>query len=327
MVCLCGRAIHDSLMKIRSDDPKILSYGRWKKYSLSHLHNEILAYPTFLRLYNSLENVDAIEAMRLLRARFLGYLGDVTISSPNEIPLAEFLTTEGVLLKDIGTQTYRMASALIDSVIRNRLLPRVFPPTPLSAVPLDGGRIDVLQLLIEAVKFFDAELMRTSPARSYKTSTVMVNGHTGTRVPRESVYDTELMRILVSWLVFGHGYQVTGQWHLRTDENRNKYSDIVIVAGGYTIVLELLATGDKNFVKKHIQKTPEYTELLSADEAWVVHFTCEDNYHPIWPTDVQIETGLNIVHVCHDVGFETVSYSARWVDANGRISSLYSQTL
>ena len=321
MVCLCGRTIYDSLKDIRSGNPHLLSYARWKQYSLSKLHDKILAYPTFSRLISSLEKNDAIGAMRLLRARFLGYLGDVTISSPKEVPSAEFLTTEGVLLKAIGTQTYHMASALIDSIIRNRLLPRVFPPNPLSTVPLKGQRINVLQLLIEAVKFFDDELMRTSPSRSYKSSTVIVNGDTGIRVPRESVYDTELMRILVNWLVFRHGYQVTGQWHLRTDQNRDKYSDIVIVGDDYTIVLELLATRDKNFVKDHIQKSPEYKELLLANEAWVVHFTCEDDYQPIWPAD-EMKKGLNMIHFCHDLEFKAVSFSARWVDADGNISSL-----
>ncbi|CAG8477021.1 4670_t:CDS:2 [Paraglomus occultum] len=31
-------------------------------------------------------------------------------------------------------------------------------------------------------------------------------------------------------------------------------------------------------IEQQINKTPEYKRLASAQEAWVVHFTCEDGY-------------------------------------------------
>ena|ERR1700761_992106 len=136
-------------------------------------------------------------------------------------------------------------------------------------------------------------------------------------VPRESVYDTELMRLLRNWLT---PYTVSGLWHLVTKpDGRHKYSDIVIQGplSEAPIVLELLATGDKRFVKEHIERTPLYQRLLTANEAWVIHFTCEGNYAPVWQSDQAIDEGLNVVHISHDLGFTEMFMKARWKDAVG----------
>jgi hypothetical protein len=62
------------------------------------------------------------------------------------------------------------------------------------------------------------------------------------------------------------------------DNKRNKllYSDIVITADHQRIVLELLATATKNDLDEHFERVLKYAELLSADNIWIVHFTCED---------------------------------------------------
>ncbi|KAF8592403.1 hypothetical protein K439DRAFT_1625790 [Ramaria rubella] len=330
MVGLCGRTLSNNLvncMDQATKSPKLLSYTRWTTL-LANFHYEILQYPTFKAMLDSLLTEAPEDALKLLRSRFIGHLDAVALGSDTEQRLADFLTAEGVLIKELPTTKYRMTSALIDGFIRNRIIPEKFPAAPSSPLQYhDGGRIDVLHLLTEATKFFEKELIRSSFKRSYKLSTVEVGGLVGCRVPRESVYDTELMRILINWLVFGEGYKVTGQWHLRTDAGRNKYSDIVIELENYTIVLELLATGDVTFVRDHIQKTPEYQHLLSADEAWVVHFTCQDNYQPIWPSDQEMQEGLNMVHFCHDLDFTSMSFSARWMDVDKNMQSINNRLL
>src|SRR6185437_13266954 len=128
--------------------------------------------------------------------------------------------------------------------------------------------------------------------------------------------NTELMRILVNWLVKLEGYTVNGQWHL-TDPNKtaHNYSDVVIKKPGMpTVVLELLATGDKAFVQGHIDKTSLYKELLSADEAWVIHFTREDKYlkHALWQSSTQLNEGINMIHIWHNEDFTIVQMSAWW---------------
>lgn len=138
-------------------------------------------------------------------------------------------------------------------------------------------------------------------------------------VPRESVYDTELMRILSNWLSEFY-WAVIGQWHLK-DNGSHKYSDIVLKKGGKTIVLELLATGEPSSVTSHIQKTPGYAALLSANvsanEAWVIRFTRQANYQPIWQSDADLSKNINVVHFAHDLEFTNVVMSARWKDCAG----------
>ena len=95
----------------------------------------------------------------------------------------------------------------------------------------------------------------------------------------------------------------------------HKYSDIVLKKDGVTIVLELFATGEPSLVESHIQKTPEYAALVSANETWVVLFALEDDYHPIWQSDVSV----NVVHFAHDPGFTNVLMSALWKNCEGII--------
>jgi hypothetical protein len=215
-----------------------------------------------------------------------------------------------------------MASPLLDGFIQNTLIPCKFSNSPLS-VPLleDGGEgLHVLNILIESLKFFNKALICLAASRSYKTSKVKIPSVPDGHIPRESVYDTELMRILSNWLQTRYNWRVTSQWHLQIHMKKHKYSDIVIQRqDNPTIVLELLATGDTSFVQSHIQKTPEYMALLSINEVWIVHFTCEQDYHPIWKSDVELLGGINVVHFAHDLDFTNMVMSARWKDRAGNI--------
>jgi hypothetical protein len=72
-------------------------------------------------------------------------------------------------------------------------------------------------------------------------------------------------------------------------------------------------------VQLYIQKTPEYIALLSAKEVWVVHFTCEWDYHPIWQSDVELSGGVNVVHFTHDLDFTNMVMSTCWKDRAGNV--------
>lgn len=56
--------------------------------------------------------------------------------------------------------------------------------------------LDVLAALKETLQFFDKDLISQSPIRSYKMSGIMVDGYLDQRIPHESVYDVEVLRIL-----------------------------------------------------------------------------------------------------------------------------------
>jgi len=276
-------------------------------------------------MIKSLYHPDAMAAVRLLRSDFLGYEGDVTLLDFQDQCLANFLVAEGILFKSKrGFPTYRMTSPLVDGLVRRTVIVNLFPNAPQINPTLDeSGQIDFLRALMESLKYFDKDHIRMAPSRSFKSSkAVKVDGSRNAQVPRESTYDTELMRFLSNWLQRHHGWTVTGQWHLKNPFEEHKFTDIVLKKeDNPTIVLELLATGDKNFVNSHIGKTPEYMDLLGAQQAWIIHFTCEDRstYVPIWQSDDTLNAGVNLVHVWHNLEFTDVRMIAKWKDSAGII--------
>lgn len=62
-----------------------------------------------------------------------------------------------------------------------------------------------------------------------------------------------------------------------------------------TIVLEVLATENRAFIQSRIDKKLEYMSHMSADEAWIVHCTCEDNFRPTWQSDADLDNGIDLV--------------------------------
>jgi hypothetical protein len=321
MVCLCGRTISNNIAILLDDNSRTLSSESWERFPIAELYEDIYAYNTFRSMIISLRHPEANSAVKLLRSQFAGFLDDVTMHTDEEEELADFLTAEGVLLRpDVKRPRYHMASPLVDGLIRTRVIPAQFPNAPTTTPPFrsNGTTLRVLDALIESLKVFDKDLIRLACSRSYKSSLVKVGGLSDVSVPRESVYDTELMRILSNWLQKQYGWTVTGQWHLQTTLGEHKYTDIVIKKDeNLPIVLELLATGDTSFVRSQIEKTSRYKTLLSANEAWVIHFTCEDDYHPVWQSDAELDSGVNVAHFSHDLGFTRVRMMARWKDDAG----------
>ncbi|PKY47408.1 hypothetical protein RhiirA4_543937 [Rhizophagus irregularis] len=207
---------------------------------------------------------DAKEALDLLRSVFLGFFDFVQIHDKEERRLADFLTVEGVLMRENENEfSYRTSSIFVDELIRRQVIPVCRP-------------------------LFDKTIIRNAFNRSFKTALVKVDGCHYVKVPRESVYDAELIRILVNWIIKECNFQVTGQWHL-IDHNDKKdehyYSDITITSQHQTVVLELLASATKNELNEHFKRMLDYAKMLSANDIWIVNFTCEDDAtkKPHWP--------------------------------------------
>lgn len=326
MICLCGRAIHTDLLgQIRSTNR--LDIQTWNQFSTFHLNRHILSYNTFKRMVDALSWDLTSEIVNYLRMVFIGHLG--TISVPNaDQQKVDFLVAEGVLLKK--EHGYCMASAYIDSFIRNYVIPARYPTCPSIPGPkeYEDGPLNILSTLKVAVQHFDKELLQHAPDRSYKSSGgIMVGGKRDVSVPRESVYDTELSRILSNWLGKSESYQITGQWHFREVEN-HRYTDIVIQkAGKPTVVLELVATSGQASLREHIEGVLKYKVLLPAEVAWVIHFTRQDNYlqDPLWPNTEHRD--INIVHFWHNRAFSDVRMSARWTDLGGVYHEIDNETL
>lgn len=331
MICLCGRAIAENLFQITETNN--LTYKDWLNFSTHKLEERIYAYPTFRNMVSSLRSEEATNAVDLLRSNFLGFLGNVSIADDEKQNQADFLTAGGVLLKpEADVAVYHIASPFIDLLICLHVIPEKYPNSPSTPVPklFENGPMDTLEVLKESLKFFDKNLLRCASEVSYKISEVVVGGRRNISVPRQSVYDTELMRILSNWLRKVEDYSITGQCHLRIDDGDDRSSDIVISKPGKpTIVLDLVATGTSKFIEIHVDKTPEYKELLFAKEAWVVHFTREDEYlgHPYWQSDDLLNEHINMVHFWHNADFTVVRMSAHWKDADGKVRQVDNQPL
>jgi hypothetical protein len=136
MLCLCGRVISDRLKLLLEHDSHTLVYRKWLQTSVQFLYDDIMEHPIFFSMVKRLCLPDAKPAVQLLRSHFAGFLGFVTLS-PSDAMLADFLTTEGVLLRpDLAQTRYCMASPLIDGLIKSRVIPAQFRSAPSIAPPM-----------------------------------------------------------------------------------------------------------------------------------------------------------------------------------------------
>jgi len=67
---------------------------------------------------------------------------------------------------------------------------------------------------------------------------------------------------------------------------------------------------------------PEYKSLSGAEEAWIVHFTCQDDFRPVWQSDTELDDGVNVVHFSHDINFRRVQMHARFKDTAGKVKEI-----
>lgn len=318
IVCICGEMVSDNLESLLDHKLRSIPYAHWQTFPVSDLHDEVLAHNTFRSMVNFLKAPEARDAITLFRTVFAGFLGEVRLLDTDE-DLADFLTSMGVLSRpNTGSLKYRVTSPLIDSLIRRRVIPAQFSSAPIiSPLGFCPRSLHIPRVLQEALKCFDKELMQMARWRSYKVPTVRVQGYSNIQVPRESVYDTELMRILCNWVQQYGWFVSTGQWHSNTSEGRHQFSDIVLRNPDSKIILELLATANEKSIKDHITKIPKHMSSLSAHEGWVIHFTCEDNFTPIWQSSSQLDDGVNMIHLVHDLDFTQIVMHSRWRDWTG----------
>ncbi|CAG8541725.1 1395_t:CDS:2 [Cetraspora pellucida] len=125
------------------------------------------------------------------------------------------------------------------------------------------------------------------------------------KVPRESTYDAEMYRILYNWLAKVHGFEITGQWHLKavSDDGyyRHSYCDLTIKKPDSPYpeaVIEVLATESIPKLEKHFEQVLKYADRLCPKEIWVVHFSRENSVtiNPHWPNKKLQDRGLNVIY-------------------------------
>src|SRR2546423_237112 len=161
----------------------------------------IVDYQTFRNLVKSLKKPKSKSALNFFRDHFLVDFGH-EINVTTDIDNAEYLASEGVLVPGEVAGSFRLSSPLVRWLILQRVIPIVFPSCPKQEIPCyrDSTDLDTLYALKLAVQSFDKNIIGLARFRSFKTAKVRVNGKLNQPVPRESVYDAELYRILRNWL-------------------------------------------------------------------------------------------------------------------------------
>ena len=118
LVCLCGKAIHLLLMPELNGNRR-LGFSTWLNFVIDSMQDMIANYNAFRRMITTLMKEEARPAIELLRSVFLGSFDFVPIFNTEEKRLAEFLTTERVLIRDeMKMNNFRMSSIFVDELIR-----------------------------------------------------------------------------------------------------------------------------------------------------------------------------------------------------------------
>ena len=225
---------------------------------------------------------------------------------------------------------------IVDSSSKKQcVVPNISFFCPDVGVPLQAnGSVDVLEVVKSTVRIFNPKTIALGSSRSYKSSNyLLVDSKQNVKVPRESIYDAEMYRILANWLAKVHGYEITGQWHLEgvcdDGDYHHFYCDLTIKKAEVpnpVAVIEVLASGSVPKIEKHFNQVMKYADQLCPEEVWIVHLSREDSVvvDPYWPNQ---DRELNIVHFWHDESFENVRMSARFRDATGQFCEIIDKVI
>jgi hypothetical protein len=183
--------------------------------------------------------------------------------------------------------------------------------------------VEMMKLLIPQ---FNANIIYLGSSRSYKKPKFLKrNSAQNVLVPRESVYDAEMYRVMVNWLVYSFNIEITGQWHLefvgQDGGYHHSYCDLSLKYPDDEApfaILELLATASTSNLKKHVDQILSYANQLHPKELWIIHFYKTDNISPkpFWPDDSLLEKGLGMIHIWHNEYFTEVKLSAKFLFNN-----------
>ncbi|CAG8631408.1 9050_t:CDS:2 [Funneliformis mosseae] len=148
------------------------------------------------------------------------------IKSTTDIKLAKFLVSEGVLENADEPHTFKMTSTFMDLLVRKFVIPIIC-------------------------------VLKRASDLSYKTAHMSIYY---VNVPRESVHDTELNRILVNWLRYGHNYcdiVILPPITCQTSHNQP------------TIILELLSTTNKE-LREHFDRVQINFRRRESGTIWAL---------------------------------------------------------
>ncbi|KAF7730082.1 hypothetical protein EC973_003028 [Apophysomyces ossiformis] len=252
LVNICGVAIEKYFVNLR--DLQRFDIDHWGDVQ-NILLSEMQQYGTFEKLVTDLtgKSEKQVTALSHYRSHYLGSTSEVVKSSKRNFE--DYLAALGVLQPEANG--FKIASPLMDSFIRQIVIPEAYPTAPSISLPAKpDDSLDILGIFKSTLSFFDKELIAEAHKLSYKVATVPVNNGRNQRVPRESVYDSEMIRICSNWLSRIE-YKVIGQRHIG-----NLYCDIVLQEqNSHSTVLELVVTETIQQIHRHIERTVNYKNV------------------------------------------------------------------
>lgn len=201
-------------------------------------------------------------------------------------------------------------------------------PLPLRS----DSSIDIIKIVEYVIPRLNAKTIHLGSSRSFKSSKhLRVDSSNYAQVPRESIYDAEMYRVLVDWLTYHHKIDVTGQWHLENVGSdgyyHHSYCDLSLNYADVDkpiAILELLATASNPVLLRHFEQIFLYGNQLNTNNLWIIHFSREDNIlsSPLWPSTTLLEKGLNVIHIWHNNNFSHVRMSAIYTDTSREIKKI-----
>jgi hypothetical protein len=269
LVCLCGKAMDEVLLKDKAE----ITYETWIRYATFSLAGDMDRWPTMMKLSDTLseENAEMEQCVDFLFRTFLKVDGNLEISRLYDVKerrFCQFLTSEGALRHN-GGDYFSVPSPLIKSLLFDRVVRRIKGrPVPKIPVPYDDeGLLKVGSILKTSLQHFDRNFVRDSMRSSFK----MVSNK---KVPQEAAYHPELHRILGSWLLRDVGviseHNITGR----------KRCDILLVPSpDQRILIEIVVSETVQSVEEHLLRAREYADILEAKECWVLHITTDPSFN------------------------------------------------
>ncbi|RGB24690.1 hypothetical protein C1646_803779 [Rhizophagus diaphanus] len=243
-----------------------------------------------------LNKTNAKPAIDLLRTRFLGFFDNVRIFS-DESEKLEFLVAEGVLIEGKNyLSEFKLLSAFVDGLIQRQVIPNVYKSSPESAVPQkdDDESLDILNILQTAIQFFNKDIISNA---DFIASNLYTGSQEKMCVPRESVYSTELNRILVNWLIKKSGYEVTGRHLVKRYGDKEDYNPFNNFWGISSLDCPTLEDGRMGITEPRFQDK-ECKGRYQGEKATEFDNFATDKLK-LWKVDISLEENekLNLVNI------------------------------
>lgn len=293
LTCFCGKQLDEVLLRGKSS----VTFEEWIAFYVEHLiPNLRSSWITMARLVDAI--LERPEICAALLQHFLRSNSEHSVGhSLTLLQHAEFLTSEGVLVRKEGTtDVFKFASPLVRRLILWALREFNSGRIPNRTVPEENNILLIPELIKMALPCFNATRMREAPRLAGKKAC-----NRGTRrdleVPNEACYHFELFNVLASWMS-PLGYEIYTEVKASPSEtsNSSKRCDLFVWDKEQRYALELMASSEE--FERHTGIAKISKEALKAQHAWVLNFfTSESEIQtfPVVPTE-----DVKILHICHD---------------------------